>query len=98
MIFSSPLFLFLLLPVVLTLYVVLPGIRTRNFWLLLMSLVFYAWGQVDFLLLLLASTAVNYGLGLWVDREQNTGRRKLVVALAILVNVGLLAFFKYADF
>ena len=97
MVFSSPLFLFLFLPVVLAVYAVLPGIRTRNFWLLLMSLAFYAWGQVDFLLLLLASTLTNYGLGLWVDRSEEPASRKLAVAVAIFVNIGLLAFFKYAN-
>jgi alginate O-acetyltransferase complex protein AlgI len=98
MVFSSPIFLFLFLPIVLTVYALLPGIKMRNFWLLLMSLAFYAWGQVDFILLLLASTLMNYGLGLWVDRSENTSKRKLAVAVAVFVNIGLLAFFKYADF
>ena len=75
MLFSSPIFLFLFLPIVLTAYVLLPGIKIRNFWLLLMSLVFYAWGQIDFILLLLASTLMNYGLGLWVDRSKSTANR-----------------------
>lgn len=44
MVFSSPLFLFLFLPVVLTVYFLLPGLRARNSWLLLVSLFFYAWG------------------------------------------------------
>jgi alginate O-acetyltransferase complex protein AlgI len=90
--------MFLFLPIVLTVYVLLPGIRIRNVWLLLMSLAFYAWGQVDFILLLLASTLMNYGLGWWVDRSENTTNRKLAVAVAVFVNLGILAFFKYADF
>jgi len=63
-----------------------------------MSLVFYAWGQIDFILLLLASTLMNYGLGLWVDRSENPANRKLAVAVAVSINIGLLAVFKYADF
>ncbi len=98
MVFSSPIFLFLFLPVVLTVYLVLPGIRAKNVWLLLMSLVFYAWGEVVFIFLLLASTLINYYLGRWVDRSHDTARRKLAVTIAICANVGLLAFFKYADF
>jgi alginate O-acetyltransferase complex protein AlgI len=98
MLFSSPIFLFLFLPVVLTVYVLVPGIKARNFWLLLMSLVFYAWGQIDFVLLLLASTLMNYGLGLWVGRSENPANRKLAIAAAVVINLGLLAFFKYADF
>jgi len=98
MVFSSPIFLFLFLPVVLTVYTLLPGIRAKNFWLLLMSLVFYAWGEVIFIFLLLASTLINYFLGLWVDRSEEPGGRKLAVAVAVCANIGLLAFFKYADF
>jgi alginate O-acetyltransferase complex protein AlgI len=98
MVFSSPIFLFLFLPIVLTVYALLPGPKIRNFWLLSVSLVFYAWGQVDFILLLLASTLMNYGLGLWVDRSEKTANRNLAVAVAVFVNIGLLAFFKYADF
>jgi alginate O-acetyltransferase complex protein AlgI len=98
MVFSSPIFLFLFLPVVLTVYALLPGLRAKNFWLLLMSLIFYAWGEVIFIFLLLASTLMNYFLGLWVDRSEAISRRKLACGVAVAANVGLLAFFKYADF
>ena len=98
MVFSSPIFLFLFLPVVLTVYALLPGTKAKNLWLLLTSLVFYAWGEVIFIFLLLASTLINYFLGLWVDRSEDTRRRKLAVTVAVCANIGLLAFFKYADF
>ena len=98
MIFSSPIFLLLFLPVVLTVYALLPGLRAKNLWLLLTSLVFYAWGEVIFIFLLLASTLLNYFFGLWVDRTEDVGRRKLAAGIAVAANVGLLAFFKYADF
>jgi alginate O-acetyltransferase complex protein AlgI len=98
MVFSSPLFLFLFLPVVLTVYVFLPGLRIRNLWLLLASLAFYAWGEIGFVFLLLASTAGNYLLGRWVDRSQEPAGRKMAVVVAVVLNVGLLAFFKYANF
>src|SRR6516165_3600270 len=96
MVFSSPLFLFLFLPLVLTVYFFLPGLRLRNYWLLLVSLVFYAWGQVDFILLLLVSTLVNFELGKWVERTEDISRRKKAVVIAVMVNVGLLGYFKYA--
>jgi alginate O-acetyltransferase complex protein AlgI len=96
MVFSSPLFLFLFLPVVLAVYFLLPGLRTRNGWLLLVSLLFYAWGEVGFILLLLVSTLVNFELGKWVERSDEVPRRKMAVAVAVIVNVGFLAFFKYA--
>jgi alginate O-acetyltransferase complex protein AlgI len=98
MLFSSPIFLFLFLPVVLTVYLLLPRTTVRNLWLLLMSLVFYAWGEIDFIFLLLASTVVNYAIGLWVDRSTDNTSRKMAVTVAVIVNIGLLAFFKYADF
>jgi len=98
MVFSSPIFVFLYLPIVLTVNLLLPGVKARNLWLLLMSLVFYAWAQIDFIPLLLASTLVNYGLGLWLDRSAGASHRKFIVALAVFINLGLLAFFKYAAF
>src|SRR4051794_40251664 len=98
MVFSSPIFLFLFLPVVLALYSFFPGIRLRNLWLLAVSIVFYAWGEVAFAFLMIGSTMMNYGLGLWLDREAAPVRRKRLVGLAIFLNIGLLAFFKYANF
>jgi alginate O-acetyltransferase complex protein AlgI len=98
MVFSSPIFLFLFLPVVLTLYPVFPGLRLRNLWLLTVSIVFYAWGEALFVFLMLGSTLMNYTLGLWVDRESETARGKWAVGIAVALNIGLLAFFKYANF
>jgi alginate O-acetyltransferase complex protein AlgI len=96
MVFSSLLFLFLFLPVVLTVYLLLPGLRARNGWLLLVSLLFYAWGEVGFILLLLVSTLANFALGKWVERCEDPGERKMALAVAVVMNVGFLAFFKYA--
>jgi alginate O-acetyltransferase complex protein AlgI len=98
MVFSSPIFLFLFLPVVLTLYPVFPGLRLKNLLLLTMSIVFYAWGEALFVFLMLGSTLMNYALGLWVDGEPEAARRKWVVGIAVALNIGLLAFFKYANF
>ena len=98
MVFSSPTFLFLFLPIVLTLYWFFPGIKARNYWLLFTSLVFYAWGEVLFIFLLLASTLGNYLLGLWVDNTKDRHKRKAAIAVAVALNIGILAFFKYANF
>ena len=97
MVFCSPLFLFLFLPVVLTVYLLLPGLRSKNFWLLCASLVFYAWGEISFVFLLMASTLMNYGLGRWIGASEMLARRKLAVGCAVIINVGLLCIFKYAD-
>lgn len=96
MVFSSPLFLFLFLPIVLAVYFLLPGMRARNGWLLAASLLFYAWGEVGFIILLLISTLINFELGKWVERHEEIPKSKRAVAFAVIVNVGLLAFFKYA--
>ncbi|MFT3868119.1 MAG: MBOAT family protein [Nibricoccus sp.] len=97
MVFSSPLFLFLFLPLVM-LGLILPRLWMRNLWLLVFSLIFYAWGEVAFIFLMLASTVLNYFLGLWVDRENEPARRKWAVTIAIILNIGTLGFFKYANF
>jgi alginate O-acetyltransferase complex protein AlgI len=97
MLFSSPIFLFLFLPVVLSVYAVLPSVKAKNFWLLLMSLLFYAWGESGFIFLLLASTLANYILGLWLAKKEFPVSRRFIVVIGIFVNIGLLAFFKYAN-
>jgi alginate O-acetyltransferase complex protein AlgI len=98
MVFSSPIFLFLFLPVVLTLYPVFPGLRLKNLWLLMVSIVFYAWGEAMFVFLMLGSTLMNYALGLWVDKESETARGQWAVGVAVALNIGILVFFKYANF
>ncbi len=97
MVFSSPIFLFAFLPLVL-LGLALPRLPLRNLWLLLFSILFYAWGEIAFVLLMLTSTFANFLLGLWVERETETSRRKCAVAVAVTLNIGTLAFFKYANF
>jgi alginate O-acetyltransferase complex protein AlgI len=96
MLFSSPLFLFLFLPVVLTVYYLLPGLRVRNAWLLLASLVFYAWGEPGFVLLLLISTGLNFWFGRRLQAEPEPAQRKQIVAVAVAANLSFLAIFKYA--
>ena len=101
MLFSSSVFLFLFLPVVLLVYY-MPLRRWRqgqNVFLLLASLGFYAWGEPWFVLVMLGSILANYGFGLWVDACKRAGRTcapPLVTALA--VNLGILFVFKYLTF
>ncbi len=97
MVFSSPIFLFFFLPVVLA-GCLLPTLRLRNLWLLAFSILFYAWGEFGFVALMLVSTAINYFLGRWVERETDERRRRVAVGVAIGLNLGLLAVFKYTNF
>ena len=89
MVFSSPFFLFFFLPIVLTIYPLLPGLALRNLFLLVVSLIFYGWGEVGFLFLLLGSTLANWFLGLRVDREDDPAKRQRAVTLAIVLTIGL---------
>ena len=98
MVFSSLLFLFYFLPAVLAVYFIVPR-KAKNVVLLLFSLFFYAWGEPVYILLMLFSICMDYLLGLWMERvKQAPGRAKKVLALAVVLNVALLGFFKYADF
>ncbi|MCI8423703.1 MAG: MBOAT family protein [Lawsonibacter sp.] len=96
MVFSSPIFLFFFLPVVYLVCRLLPGVRSRNLWLTLASLVFYSFGQPLYLLLLLASVLLNYlfGLGLMTALK---GRGWLLAGV-VTGNLLLLGTFKYLDF
>ena len=97
MIFSSHIFLLCFLPVFLAVYFLVPP-KGRNLVLLLASVVFYAWGAPDFILILLASTVANFYLVKAMHRAQRTAMKKLWCTLAILLSLGLLAYFKYANF
>ena len=100
MIFSSLLFLFRFLPAVLLLYFLAPK-PARNFVLLLVSLVFYAWGEPVYVLLMIASILISWLGGLAVDHYHCLGEeKKAKISLIISVGLGLsfLGFFKYTDF
>ena len=71
--------------------------RWRNSLLVLFSLIFYAWGEPVYVLLLLVSVVVNYFIGLGIDRP-DPRRRKTALVLGLVFNIGILAVFKYANF
>ena len=102
MVFSSQTFLFFFLPVVLGMYFLLGiGPMLRNLWLLLASLIFYVWGGGDFVLVLLLSIAGNWILGLIADQANRNGSllaKRGSIAISVLLNIGILAWFKYANF
>ncbi len=100
--FSSIIFLWIFLPAVLivnALLSVIPfgsndiRIRAKNIFLLISSLIFYAWGGIRYLLIMLAVILINYLAGLIMDRS---GRyRKVVFVAALIANLGILFFFKH---
>ena len=100
MVFSSLLFLFRFLPIVLALYFILPR-KFRNALLFIASLIFYAWGEPIYVTLMLFSTVVDYTHGLLVERFKSQGRMRaarIAVASSMIINLSLLGFFKYSDF
>lgn len=100
MVFSSLMFLFQYLPIVLLLNYLVPK-RMRNIVLFIASLIFYAWGEPIYIVLMIFSTVVDYTCGRLVDYYLNIGNRKkakLSLICSILINLGLLGFFKYTDF
>lgn len=100
MIFSSLLFLFRFLPAVLVLYYLAPR-PLRNLVLLLCSLVFYAWGEPVYIILMIVSILVSYTGGILVDRFKTQRKRRAARAALLgssVVSLSLLGFFKYADF
>ncbi|MCI8843011.1 MAG: MBOAT family protein [Oscillospiraceae bacterium] len=95
MVFSSLTFLYLFLPACMLVYYMAPTVTARNWVLVLFSLLFYAWGEPVNVLLLLFSTACNYGFGLLLGRG---GGKKRLMTIATIFNLGLLGFFKYTGF
>lgn len=97
MVFSSTLFLLYFLPVFLLLYYLTPK-KLKNYTLLLFSLVFYAWGAPKFVFILIGSTIVTYYLVKAMAGIEEVRRRKTFLILALVLNVGVLLYFKYANF
>ncbi len=99
MVFSSNFFLFAFLPAAIICYYaqrLLFKNRLRNAVLLIFSYLFYLYGAAGFLLILVLSTLADYVLGLLIDRDRC--RKRLWLSFSVLLNIGLLAYFKYANF
>ena len=98
MVFSSFIFLFMFLPVVLALYYITPR-RFRNLTLLIVDLVFYSWGEPMLVLLMLVSILINYfsAILIGINREKKALARTIFV-ISVILNLGLLGFFKYIGF
>lgn len=99
MVFSSLTFLYFFLPISLIFYFSFKDIRIKNFILLLFSFIFYAWGEPVWIILLLFSGLLDYTNGFLIEKYRAIKFVRVVGLLSsILINLGLLATFKYADF
>lgn len=100
MIFSSVFFIFIFLPLTLIIYFLVPK-AGKNPVLLISSLIFYAWGEPVYIILMIFSIVYNYVSGIEIDFHRNQGnsrKMRMVFWMAVVVNLGVLMFFKYYGF
>lgn len=99
MVFSNLEFLILYLPVTLLIYFIIP-MKQRNIWLLIVSLVFYGWGEPVYVFLMIITIIIDYAAGYFVAKflDADKRRAKTVLTAAVAVNLAILGFFKYYDF
>lgn len=93
MLFSSAVFLFFFLPIVIIVYFFSPK-KLKNFVLLLFSIVFYTWGEGLLVVLILLSALIDYSCAILIDK----GKKKLGLICSLIFNLGILIYFKYANF
>ncbi len=102
MVFSSLEFLFFYLPVTFLIYFLIPSrfLAARNLALLVVSLLFYAWGEPSYIWIMLLSIAVDYTCGRLIGKykQSHPKRAKGALVTSIVLNLSILGFFKYADF
>ncbi len=98
MVFSSLLFMFIYLPVVLAVYYIAP-LKWRNPWLFVVNLIFYAWGEPVYVLLMIFSITINYITGFFVAQHKHSDNKKAktILIINIVLNLAMLGFFKYYD-
>lgn len=94
MVFSSIPFLFMFLPVVLIMYHILPR-KARNLFLLAANLIFYAYGEPVYVLLMIASIVLNYIAAIVIEKSKGSRQKKLLLAAFITLNMAALGYFKY---
>ncbi len=98
MIFSRLFFIYLFLPVCLLTYAAARGIKQKNTVLIIFSLIFYAWGEPVYILLMLLSAFVNYGAGLCIEKFRGQKGDTIATASAVVFDFLMLGVFKYSGF
>ncbi|MGE7664338.1 MBOAT family O-acyltransferase [Ureibacillus composti] len=97
MVFSSLIFLYVFLPIVIILYFISPK-ALRNTILLIVSLLFYAWGEPKYVLLMLISILINYVFGIVIDKADGKSKRLTFLWITVILNLAILGYYKYAGF
>ena len=96
MVFSSLIFIWMFLPVVFYRIYYLASIDLKNITLLFVSLIFYAWGEPKYIVLMICSIFINYVIGLLMERYEN--KKKQLLIIGIILNIAILGYFKYFNF
>ena len=97
-VFSSLVFLFIFFPVTLFFYFIMKNDKAKNIILVIASLIFYSWGEPVWVCLLIFSSVLDYSVSLGIEKYRGKKITKLFVALSVIINLGLLAAFKYSGF
>jgi alginate O-acetyltransferase complex protein AlgI len=97
MLFNSPFFLFCFLPIFLLVYLASRG-NSRNIVAVLGSALFYAWGEPTFIVVVIGSAVLDWYVGNALFKSTGNGARKLLLSLSVICNIGIIAYYKYADF
>ncbi len=98
MLFTSLEFLFAFFPITLAINFILPT-KLRNYWLLITSLLFYAWGEPKFVIIMILSIIINYFFALAISvKKKRKAINKIILALAVVANLGILFVYKYLNF
>ncbi len=98
MVFSSIVFLYIFLPIMLLLYFIVPS-KFKNAIMILASLVFFAWGEIRYIFIMLVLAVMDFVCGKQITKYQNNKKKKILfLMINVVVNLGILFFFKYADF
>lgn len=97
MVFSSIPFLFFFFPLFLLVYYLVP-FKIKNFIIMVFSLIFYAWGEPVYVILMIISSLVGYISGLLIEKNTLKKKKITIMVIALILNFGALGFFKYGDF
>ena len=97
MVFSSIIFLFYFLPIVLLIYYIVPN-KFKNIILLISSLIFYAYGEPKNIIIMITSIILTYIFGILISKANKKINKKIILTIAIILNVAILIYFKYINF
>jgi len=97
MLFSSITFLYVFLPIIVALYFIVPY-KVKNYVLLLASLIFYAWGEPKYIIIMIVQIILGYIFAIIIDKYRDKSSVKYMLAMIVIVNLGFLVYFKYANF